>query len=94
MSLSWVLKQTEGQFFERKSCYDRSTGVPKRRPAKDVASDVAETLSAMANADGGTLVLGIEDDGITISGVDYPPDRLEVYSMPPRTAFDHPSESA
>ena len=52
----------EGQFFERKSAYDRSGPRPKRRNAKDIISDIVETLSAMANADGG-LVLGMEDDG-------------------------------
>jgi predicted HTH transcriptional regulator len=31
----------------------------------------------MANADGGTLALGIENDG-TPSGVDYPQDRLAI----------------
>ncbi len=31
----------------------------------------------MANADGGTLVLGMEDDGRP-TGLDYPKDRLEV----------------
>lgn len=57
----------EGQFFERKSAIDRSGGRPKQRKAADIARDVAETLSAMANADGGELVVGIEDDG-TVTG--------------------------
>jgi len=64
-----------GQFFEQKSCFDRSTGVMKRRKPGEVANDIAETLVAMANADGGTLVLGIEDDG-TPTGYAYPADRL------------------
>ena len=62
---------------ERKCCYDRSGKRPKRRDARSVARDVSETLAAMANADGGTLVSGIENDG-TPSGVDYPQDRLGV----------------
>lgn len=65
---TWVKEQSEGQFLERKSCYDRRDDVPRPRPVKDVIRDVAETLAAMANADGGTVVLGIEDDG-TVSGV-------------------------
>jgi len=59
------------------SCYDRSGKRPKRRETRSVSRDVAETLAAMTNADGGTLVLGIENDG-TPTGVDYPNDRLEV----------------
>ena len=70
----WLKAQPEGQFFERKTCYEYSGPRPRRRKARDVAWDVAETLSAMANADGGTLALGLEDDGRP-TGVDYPPDR-------------------
>ena len=82
--LDWVLHQTEGQFFERKSCIDRSNGQVRRRNVRDVARNVAETLVAMANADGGALALGIEDDG-TVTGVDYPEDRLEVLRRAPQT---------
>ncbi|MBI2864014.1 MAG: putative DNA binding domain-containing protein [Chloroflexi bacterium] len=82
--LEWVLHQDEGQFFDRKSCYDRSAGKVKRRPVRDVARDVAETLVAMANADGGTVALGLEDDTV-VSGVDYPEDRMEVLRRAPRT---------
>lgn len=71
----WLKTHEEGQFFERKSCYERPGGRARRRNVRQVAKDVAETLSAMA--DGGTLVLGVEDDG-TPTGVDYPPDRLEL----------------
>jgi len=73
--ISWMQHRDEGQFFERKGCYDRSPGAVKLRKPAAVARDIAETLSAMANADGGTLVLGIEDDG-TPTGYDYPADRL------------------
>ncbi len=76
-NVGWILRREEGPFFERKSCYDRTTGVPRRRSVRDVARDVAETITAMANADGGVLVLGLEDDG-TVTGVDYPDNRLEV----------------
>jgi len=62
--------RAEGQFFERKSAFDRSTGRPKHRKAADVAWDVVETLAAMAKADGGELAVGIEDDG-TITGVPH-----------------------
>jgi ATP-dependent DNA helicase RecG len=79
-----VKRQQEGQFFERKGCFDRSKGRPKCRPVRDVARDVAETLVAMANADGGVLAVGIEDDG-TVSGVPYPEDRLKVLRGAPKT---------
>jgi len=84
----WLRTHEEGQFFERKSCYDRADACSKLRRARDVARDVAETLSAMANADGGTLVLGVEDDGM-LTGVNYPPDRLQVILQAP-TRLVHP----
>ena len=65
----------EGQFFERKSAWDRSAERPRRRKAADIAWDIVETLSAMANADGGELVVGIEDRG-EVTGVPLPEDKL------------------
>jgi len=87
--LVWIRHQMEGQFFERKSCFDRSGTKTKLRPARDVAKDVAETLSAMANADGGTLVVGIEDDG-EVSGMTYPEDRMAVLVAAPKRLVHPP----
>ena len=53
--LNWILRHQEGQFFERKSCYDRSRGKAGPRPMRDVARDVAEMVAAIANADGGVV---------------------------------------
>jgi ATP-dependent DNA helicase RecG len=67
----------EGPFFERKSALDRSDGARKPRKAAAIAHDIAETLVAFANADGGELVVGIEDDG-TVSGVPHADDKLNL----------------
>ncbi len=74
IAASWA-SQPEGQLFERKSAWERSGPKVRRRKAAAIAVDVAETLSAMANADGGELVVGIEDDG-ELTGVDQPDDKL------------------
>ena len=72
-----LLARDEGQFLEFKSAHERPGGVRlKRRKAAGVARDIAETLSAMANADGGTLLLGLEDDK-TVTGVDHPTANLK-----------------
>ena len=77
--LNRLLARDEGQFLEFKSACERPGGVRlKRRKAIAVAKDIAETLSAMANADGGTLLLGVEDDK-TVAGVDYPDDKLALF---------------
>jgi ATP-dependent DNA helicase RecG len=86
---NWVSHNPEGQFLERKSCYDRSGGRVRRRDVRSVARDIAESLSAMANADGGTVVIGVEDDG-TPTGVDYPDDRLKVLREAPRNRVRPP----
>jgi ATP-dependent DNA helicase RecG len=82
--LNRVIHKREGQFFERKGCFGRSKGKVKLRSIRDVAKDLAETLAAMANADGGTIVIGIEDDG-AVSGANYPEERLKVLREAPQT---------
>jgi Putative DNA-binding domain len=74
--------QAEGQFFDSKSALEQRGGVRRQRKPADLARDIVETLSAMANADGGELVIGIEDDG-TLSGVLRPPDKLEILCTAP-----------
>ena len=78
------LNENEGQYLEFKSAYNRSGGRVRRRQARTVAYDVAEALCAFANADGGTLIIGVEDDK-TVTGVPYPPDRLQVLIRAPET---------
>jgi ATP-dependent DNA helicase RecG len=73
----------EGQFFERKSAYDRSGPRLKRRRAAALAKDIVETLAAMANADGGELVVGLEDDG-QFTGIPHPEDRIRLFLQAPR----------
>lgn len=87
--LTRLLARDEGQFLEFKSVYERSSGSLKRRKAADVAWDIAETLSAMANADGGTLLLGVEDDK-TITGVDYPDDKLALFRQATQSLLQPP----
>jgi len=52
-SLDWVLRQQEGQFFERKSCFAFLKA--KLRPVRAVARDVVETLARKAQSVGGGL---------------------------------------
>jgi ATP-dependent DNA helicase RecG len=77
------LQWNESQTFERKSCYDQRPGTPTRLPADAVGRQIAETLCAMANADGGVLLVGQENarsGGIDgpgpVTGVDFVPRTL------------------
>lgn len=40
-NLDWILHQQEGQFFERKSCFDRPKDETKLRPVSDTALNEA-----------------------------------------------------
>ena len=73
----------ESPFREFKSALH---GPDRKSPRKVslVAKDIAETLVAFANADGGTLIVGAEDDG-TISGIPYSEDRVEALRNAPKS---------
>ena len=74
----------ESHFREFKSCFEGPLQRKKPRSVTGVAKDVAETLVAFANADGGDLLVGVEDDGV-ISGVPYQADDLKTLTESPRT---------
>ncbi len=63
-SLDWVLRQQEGQFFERKSCFDRLKG--KLRPVRAVARDVAETLAPEAHSGCGGFSSQLSRTGLSL----------------------------
>lgn len=53
----------ESHFREFKSCSEGIPGGKSKRPKKEIATDIAQTLVAFANADGGELLVGVEDNG-------------------------------
>ncbi len=79
-----LLEREEGQFLEYKSLWDLSGDIRRsldRRKARDF---VAEYVAAFANADGGTLLLGVEDDG-TPTGHGYPLEAItDLLAVPER----------
>ncbi|MBI5967381.1 MAG: putative DNA binding domain-containing protein [Deltaproteobacteria bacterium] len=59
-----LAQQGGGQFLDLVSCYRKSpTGKMQKRTRREVGQALAVSLSAMANADGGTVLLGAEMDG-------------------------------
>ena len=59
----------ESHFREFKSALHGESGKKQLRPIKSIMSDIGEALVAFANADGGELLVGVEDDG-TVTGID------------------------
>lgn len=78
----WISAK-EGPFFERKSAFDRSSGRARQRKAADIARDIVETLTAMANADGGEMVVGMENDG-AVTGVPHADDKVRLLLSAPK----------
>ena len=59
----------ESHFREFKSAVDRGSGEERPRDLGSLVRDISETLVAFANADGGELIVGVEDDVITTISV-------------------------
>ena len=69
--LQTILARGEGQFVEFKSAWDRSATAPKPLPRRPIRDKIADAVAAFANADGGLLLVGVDDDG-TATGHGYP----------------------
>lgn len=79
-----ALQLGESHFREFKTAYEGPPESKRHRNIKDICVDIAETLVAFANADGGELLVGVEDDG-TVTGVDPSGSKLDVMIAAPRT---------
>ncbi len=84
----------ESQFREFKSAWEGPPGSKKARDPKSIAKDIAETLVAFANADGGEILIGVEDDG-TITGHSFKEETVIYLLNAPKTGVhsDTPLQS-
>ncbi len=73
-----LLKQERGQFLEFLSAYEYRRGGSQKKRSEDLTREVVRILSAMANADGGTLLVGVEPDK-SVTGI--PHDQNELPSL-------------
>jgi len=69
------LTQDEGQHFDRKSLFHGPPEQKRQRDRRELRDQVAEYVAAFANAEGGVLILGIEDDR-EVTGHALPADAL------------------
>ena len=77
-----LLARDEGQFLEFKSLWDLEGGRRKVLDRRIVRDWIAEYVAAFANADGGTIILGADDDG-TPSGHGYPEEAVRDFLAVP-----------
>jgi ATP-dependent DNA helicase RecG len=83
------LHQDEGQHFDRKSLFHGPPEAKKPRDRKEVRDQVARYVAGFANAEGGVLILGIEDDH-TITGHQLPPAALQSLLAVPQARCELP----
>lgn len=79
-----AIETGESHFREFKSAINRDGGMRRPRPAKEICRDIGETLVAFANADGGELLIGVEDDS-SIAGIPHDEEDLRMMREAPRT---------
>ncbi|GHT83581.1 ATP-dependent DNA helicase RecG [Spirochaetia bacterium] len=73
----------ESYYREFKSAFEGPSGNKKPRDTKDVCYDIAKTIVAFANADGGELFIGIEDNNV-ITGLPYSDEKISLILMAPK----------
>jgi ATP-dependent DNA helicase RecG len=66
----------ESHFREFKSALEGRPANKKPRLTKSICADVGEALVSFANADGGAILIGVEDDG-TITGIPHSEDDIQ-----------------
>jgi ATP-dependent DNA helicase RecG len=82
-ALGSLLKQERGQFLDFLSAYEYRRGGRQKKREEELGREVARILSGMANADGGTLLVGVEADK-TISGIPYDSKELVALLQAPQ----------
>jgi ATP-dependent DNA helicase RecG len=73
----------ESHFREFKSALEGRPGEKKKRAAKEIATDIAQTLVAFANADGGELLVGVEDSGDVTGLPNFSPGEWDILERAP-----------
>jgi ATP-dependent DNA helicase RecG len=84
-----LLKQERGQFLEFLSAYEYRRGGTQKKREEELARETVRLLSGLANADGGTLLLGVEPDR-SVTGVPYGPEEIQNLLQAPQTLLTPP----
>jgi len=74
----------ESHFREFKTAFEQTPQREGPRDVKLILKDIAEALVAFANADGGELIVGVEDDG-RITGVPHKGELIDIMTKAPAT---------
>ena len=84
-----LLKQERGQFLEFLSAYEYRRGGTQKKRDEELAREIVRVLSGMANADGGTLLVGVEPDR-SVTGIPHEPNEVQSLIQAPQTLLTPP----
>lgn len=84
-----LIAADEGQYHDRKSLFEGPPGHKRPRDRRQVRDQIAEQVAGFANADGGIVIFGVEDEG-TITGHAYPTDVINQMLAVPQTRLVPP----
>jgi ATP-dependent DNA helicase RecG len=73
--LGLLLKQERGQFVDFISAHDYRKSGARAKSSDELAREIARLASGMANADGGTLLVGVEPDK-TVTGIPHSQEEI------------------
>ncbi|MPZ75258.1 MAG: hypothetical protein GEU77_01905 [Deltaproteobacteria bacterium] len=88
-----LLKHERGQFLEFLSAYEYRRGAPNKKKEEELGREIVRILSGMANADGGTLLVGVEADK-SVTGIPYEHDELLALLKAPQNLLRPPLNPA
>lgn len=80
--LRQLIAADEGQYHDRKSLLTGPRGRKTPRDRREVRDQIAEQVAGFANADGGIVIFGVEDDR-TITGHGYPREVIDQMLLVP-----------
>ena len=84
-----LLKQERGQFLEFVSAYEYRRGGAQKKRDEELARQIVRVLSGMANADGGTLLVGVEPDR-SVTGIPHEQSEVQSLIQTPQTLLSPP----
>lgn len=87
--LGTFLRQERGQFLEFLSAFEHKKGAGRKKLAEELGREIARVLAGMANADGGTLLVGVEPDR-SVTGVPHGGDELHYLLQAPQALLTPP----
>lgn len=82
----------EGQYFDRKSLFSGPPDQKRPRDRREVRTQIAEQVAGFANADGGVVIFGVEDDR-SITGHNFPSDAVDEMLRVPQARLLPPQEA-